>query len=81
MWYKSFLYQAAGWTKARRVAAKVEFHFGGLLLRGGFIVANLEADSHVEDQKVVAGCLLNRTREPKMGILDHNSSQQARLGV
>ena len=26
--YKSFLYQAASWNKARRVVAKVEFHFG-----------------------------------------------------
>jgi Transposase DDE domain group 1 len=26
--YKSFLYQAASWTRARRVVAKVEFHFG-----------------------------------------------------
>jgi hypothetical protein len=28
--YKSFLYQAASSTKARRVVAKAEFHFGGL---------------------------------------------------
>ena len=26
--YKSFLYQAASWKRARRVVAKVEFHFG-----------------------------------------------------
>ena len=26
VWHKSFLYQAAIWTKARRVVAKVEFH-------------------------------------------------------
>ena len=30
VWYKSFLYQAASWKTARRVAAKVEFHFGEL---------------------------------------------------
>jgi len=42
--YKSFLYQAASWTKARRVVAKVEFHFGGLFPRVGFIVTNLETD-------------------------------------
>jgi hypothetical protein len=39
--YKSFPYQAASWTKARRVVAKVEFHFGELFPRVGFIVTNL----------------------------------------
>jgi hypothetical protein len=39
--YKSFFYQAASWTKARRVVAKVEFHFGELFPRVGFIVTNL----------------------------------------
>ena len=43
--YKSFLYQAQSWKKARRVAAKVEFHFGELFPRVGFIVTNLETDS------------------------------------
>src|ERR1039457_1658006 len=28
VWYKGFLYQAASWKTARRVVAKVEFHFG-----------------------------------------------------
>ena len=28
VWYKGFLYQAESWNKARRVVAKVEFHFG-----------------------------------------------------
>jgi hypothetical protein len=45
VWYKSFLYQAASWSTARRVVAKVEFHFGELFPRVGFIVASLEADS------------------------------------
>jgi len=45
VWYKGFLYQAASWTKARRVLAKVEFHFGELFPRVGFIVTNLETDS------------------------------------
>jgi len=45
IWYKSFLYQAANWKKARRVVAKVEFHFGELFRRVGFIVTNLETDS------------------------------------
>ncbi len=45
VWYKSFVYQAASWKTARRVVAKVEFHFGELFPRVGFIVTNLEADS------------------------------------
>jgi hypothetical protein len=43
--YKSFLYQAASWKKARRVVAKVEFHFGELFPRVGFIVTNLTASN------------------------------------
>jgi Transposase DDE domain group 1 len=43
--YKSFLYQAASWKRARRVVAKVEFHFGELFPRVGFIVTNLAAES------------------------------------
>jgi hypothetical protein len=43
--YKSFSYQAGSWTKARRVVAKVEFHFGELFPRVGFIVTNLSASS------------------------------------
>ena len=43
--YKSFRYQAASWTTARRVVAKVEFHFGEPFPRVGFIVTNLETDS------------------------------------
>ena len=38
VWYKSFLYQAAGWKTARRMVAKVGFHFGELFPRVGFIV-------------------------------------------
>src|SRR5262244_4083411 len=45
MSYKGFLYQAASWKTARRVVAKVEFHFGELFPRVGFIVTNLETDS------------------------------------
>src|SRR5437667_2754083 len=43
--YKSFLYQAASWKTARQVVAKVEFHFGELFPRIGFIVTNLETPS------------------------------------
>jgi len=39
--YASLHYQAAGWTRARRVVAKVEWHQGELYPRVGFIVTNL----------------------------------------
>ncbi len=45
VWYKGFLYQAASWKTARRVVAKLEFHFGELFPRVGFIVTNLETDN------------------------------------
>src|ERR1019366_6302156 len=45
VWYKGFLYQAASWKTARRVVTNVEFHFGELFPRVGFIVTNLETDS------------------------------------
>ncbi len=43
--YKSVRYQAASWTTARRVVAKVEFHCEELFPRVGFIVTTLETDS------------------------------------
>jgi hypothetical protein len=39
--FTSFRYQAKGWTRARRVVAKVEWHQGELYPRVGFIVTNL----------------------------------------
>jgi Transposase DDE domain group 1 len=45
VWYKGFLYQAASWKTARRVVAKVQFHFGELFPRVGFIVTNLSLPS------------------------------------
>ncbi len=44
VWYKSFLYQAESWRRARRVVAKVEFRSGELFPRVGFIVTDLETD-------------------------------------
>ena len=41
--YRPFYYQAASWNRARRVVAKVEFHFGEFFPRIGFIVTNLSA--------------------------------------
>src|SRR5271165_4080796 len=40
-YYANFTYQAASWTKPRRVIAKVEWHPGELYPRVGFIVTNL----------------------------------------
>jgi len=45
VWYKGFLGQAASWKTARSVVAKVEFHFGELFPRVGFIATNLETNS------------------------------------
>ena len=39
--YYSFQYQAASWSKSRRVVAKVEWHVDELFPRIGFIVTNL----------------------------------------
>jgi Transposase DDE domain group 1 len=41
VFYANFRYQAQGWTQARRVVAKVEWHQGELYPRVGFIVTNL----------------------------------------
>ncbi len=38
--YKSFRYQAASWSKPRRIVAKVELHPGELFARPGFLVTN-----------------------------------------
>jgi len=43
--YKSFLYRAGSWSRARRVVAKVEFHIGELFPRVGFIVTNFRTSS------------------------------------
>jgi hypothetical protein len=40
-YYANFTYQAASWTKARRVIARVGWHPGELVPRVGFIVTNM----------------------------------------
>jgi hypothetical protein len=45
IFYRSFYYQAEGWSKARRVVAKVEWHFGELFPKVGFLVTNLNWDA------------------------------------
>jgi hypothetical protein len=39
--HANFTYQAASWSKPRRVIAKVEWHPGELYPRVGFIVTNM----------------------------------------
>ena len=41
VFYEDFPYQAATWSKPRRVVAKIEWHRGELFPRVGFIVTNL----------------------------------------
>lgn len=43
--YHSFRYQAASWSKSRKVVAKVEWHAEELFPRVGFIVTNLRRKS------------------------------------
>jgi hypothetical protein len=38
-------FEAASWNRSRRVVAKVEFHFGELFPRVGFIVTNFRTSS------------------------------------
>jgi len=40
-YYANFTYQAASWSKPRRVIAKVEWHPGELYPRVGFVVTNM----------------------------------------
>jgi hypothetical protein len=44
IFYDSFTYRAASWSRPRRVVAKVEWHAGELFPRVGFIVTNLRRD-------------------------------------
>jgi hypothetical protein len=64
VWNKSFLYQAASWKTVRRVVAKVEFYFGELFPRVGFIVTNLETDSRA----VVRGTAAQWIKEGKQAV-------------
>ena len=44
---QELLLSSANWKSARRVVAKVEFHFGDLFPRVGFIVTNFRTSSRV----------------------------------
>jgi hypothetical protein len=64
--YKSFRYQAASWARPRRVVAKVEWHFGELFPRVGFIVTNLRRKSkHVIEFYNQRGVAEQRIKEWK----------------
>jgi len=52
-YYAKFTYQAASWTKPRRVIAKVEWHPGELVPRVGFIVTNMSRPT----ERVVASTI------------------------
>jgi hypothetical protein len=39
--YRSFSYQAKSWSKPRKVVAKIEWHYGELFPKVGFLVTNL----------------------------------------
>jgi len=41
VWYDYFIYQAASWTRPRRIVTKVEWYEGELFPRVGFIVTNM----------------------------------------
>jgi hypothetical protein len=48
--HANFSYQAATWTKPRRVIAKVEWHPGELYPRVGFIVTNMSRAAEREQR-------------------------------
>jgi hypothetical protein len=50
--YANFTYQAASWSKPRRLVAKVEWDPGELYPRVGFIVTNMSRPA----ERVVAFC-------------------------
>jgi hypothetical protein len=55
---------------ARRVVAKIEFHFGELFLRVGFIVTNLETDSR-------AVCLCKQSDSSYCRVAVHDTGRMA----
>jgi hypothetical protein len=86
VWYKGFLYQAASWKTARRVVAKVEFHFGELFPRVGFLVTNLEAPSRsvvrFYNKRGTAEQWIREGKQAvKMTRLSCHRSNQVRLGL
>ena len=67
--YASFRYQATGWTRARRVVAKVEWHRGELYPRVGFIVTNLSrpAERHRRGGRLRGRGPNHRARQQRPG--------------
>jgi hypothetical protein len=64
--YRSFEYQAASWSRPRRVIAKVEHHLGELFPRVGFIVTTLTGTNRAVvrfyNQRGTAERLIRHTR-------------------
>ena len=73
---QGLLYQAASWKTARRVVAKVKFHFVELFPR----VGRRETECNSQDQRKAAGCILNSTRESKLEIPANAQFQGLGLG-
>ena len=71
VFYASFRYQAKGWTRARRVVAKVEWHQGELFPRVGFIVTNLSRPDQA------GGQVLQRPRHGR--AVDQGGQERAAL--
>ena len=69
-YYANFSYQAASWTKPRRVVAKVERHPGELYPRVGFIVTNMSRPS----ERVVA--FYNKRGTAEQWIKDRQGRDQ-----
>ena len=69
--FASFHYQAKGWTQARRVVAKVEWHQGELYPRVGFIVTNLNRPNRA------GGQVLQRARDSR--AVDQGGQERAPL--
>lgn len=69
--YKSFRYQAASWSRSRRVVAKAEWHHGELFPRVGFIVTNLRLKSTNASSFTTSGAPASngskRVRTPSSG--------------
>jgi hypothetical protein len=71
----SFRYQANGWTRARRVVAKVEWHQGELYPRVGFIVVNFYNGRGTAEQWIKEGKNAIRWTRLSCHAFGHNAVQ------
>src|SRR5260370_8756581 len=68
VWYKSFPCEAGSWMKARRVAAKAEFHAGEFLPRERNIVNNLGTPSRAVYALAIAAVALHMAFSGRFGF-------------